>query len=117
MNIDPTLYTYSVVLERVVDGDTIVVTVDLGFGLSLNHKSVRLLEVDAPEIRGPGKEKGLAVKDLVINFLKDKKLILTSVDFDSFGRILGHVYYLEGEQWCSLNHTIIGFPEVSQYKK
>ena len=42
------MYTYKAKLDRVVDGDTIDVNIDLGFDISV-HKRVRLADIDTPE--------------------------------------------------------------------
>ena len=42
-------YVYNVVLERVVDGDTIDVTINLGFDVQLKKQRLRLHGIDTPE--------------------------------------------------------------------
>ena len=44
-------YEYHARVTQVVDGDTIVVDIDLGFNVVLSDQSVRLLGVDTPESR------------------------------------------------------------------
>src|SRR4030042_4747709 len=44
-----TPYTYFAKLERVVDGDTLLINFDLGFFINLKEK-VRLIGINAPEI-------------------------------------------------------------------
>lgn len=44
------MYEYKVVLDRVVDGDTVDVTIDLGFEVFVKER-VRLAGIDAPEVR------------------------------------------------------------------
>ena len=44
------MYTYNVEIRRVVDGDTIDVTIDLGFSVLIKER-VRLAGVDTPESR------------------------------------------------------------------
>ena len=61
------MYTYKAKLVKVVDGDTIDVTIDLGFDVSVK-KRVRFEGINAPESRTRDlKEKalGLAAKDRV----------------------------------------------------
>jgi micrococcal nuclease len=45
------LYYYEGTVVRVVDGDTIDVDVDLGFGIVLKKKRLRFLGIDTPEKR------------------------------------------------------------------
>lgn len=49
------MWTYRARLERVIDGDTLSLAVDLGFSVSI-VVSVRLDGVDAPEVRGGSSE-------------------------------------------------------------
>ena len=55
-------YNYLAVVDRIIDGDTIVITVDAGFYLKYKTQ-VRLLRVNAPETRGATREKGLETKN------------------------------------------------------
>jgi len=57
---------YDVTLIKVVDGDTVDVDIDLGFGVCLKDERVRIMGIDTPESRTRDKvEKvfGLAAKD------------------------------------------------------
>ena len=45
------MYEYKVEVLKVVDGDTIDVNIDLGFGMSYNKQRVRLMGIDTPESR------------------------------------------------------------------
>ena len=45
------MYTYRAEIVRVVDGDTVDINIDLGFGVWLNDERVRLAGVDTPESR------------------------------------------------------------------
>lgn len=74
-------YEYHAKVINVVDGDTIVVDIDLGFNVVLSNQSVRLLGVDTPESRTSDKiEKvfGLASKEYAKEFVENckKQIIL-----------------------------------------
>ena len=45
------MYEYRVKIVRVVDGDTVDVDIDLGFGVWLKKQRVRLYGIDTPESR------------------------------------------------------------------
>lgn len=47
-----TPYAYKVIVLRVIDGDTLVVDIDLGFGVWLHDQHLRLYDFDAPEVHG-----------------------------------------------------------------
>lgn len=56
------MYTYKAAVENVVDGDTLDLTIDLGFKMTTRQR-VRLAHVDTPERGQPGfKEAGDAVR-------------------------------------------------------
>jgi micrococcal nuclease len=100
------MYEYKCKILRIVDGDTVDVDIDLGFGVWLHRERVRIMGIDTPESRTRDKvEKqfGLASKQ----FLKDMlpigsmQVLKTQIDKSGedkkgkFGRILGDfkVYY------------------------
>ena len=91
------MYEYACTVERVVDGDTVDVVLDLGFDI-LNKCRVRLYGIDTPESRTRNlelKARGLLSKQ----YLKDKiesadQLVIQTKLKDSrgkFGRVLGSV--------------------------
>ena len=45
------MYEYRCKITRIVDGDTVDVDIDLGFGVWLSDERVRLAGVDTPESR------------------------------------------------------------------
>lgn len=47
---------------RVVDGDTVIVTLDLGWRVYRNDERIRVAGIAAPEIRGAERQAGLAAK-------------------------------------------------------
>lgn len=85
------MYTYKAKLDRVVDGDTIDVNIDLGFDISV-HKRVRLAGIDTPESRTRDleeKKRGLAAKDRLIEILNKGSLQVESKEVGKYGRVLG----------------------------
>jgi len=90
------MYEYRCKIVRVVDGDTVDINIDLGFGVWLNDERVRLMGVDTPESRTRDKvEKlfGYAAKAYVEAILPVGSIQqLVTKKYDSkgkFGRILG----------------------------
>ena len=45
------MYEYNVTVTKVVDGDTVDVDIDLGFGMTYKKQRVRLMGIDTPESR------------------------------------------------------------------
>lgn len=92
------MYEYKAKLVKVVDGDTVDVDIDLGFGVWLRDERVRVMGIDTPESRTRDKvEKifGLAAKDRVEELVKKDMILKTFAAKDGedmkgkFGRILG----------------------------
>jgi micrococcal nuclease len=95
-------YEYNAKVNKVVDGDTIEVDIDLGFNVRLADQKVRLLGIDTPESRtADAVEKvfGLASKDFVKHFIEsaDNWIVLRTHklndDNEKFGRLLGEVIH------------------------
>lgn len=95
-------FIYRATLERVVDGDTIDITLDLGFSTKLHKQRVRLAGIDTPESRTRDlaeKTLGLAAKDR-LQQLVTGDFLLKSLGRDKYGRILGVPYTHSGEDIC-----------------
>ena len=86
------LYTYKVnQVLRVIDGDTIVVSIDLGFNLALTQ-TIRVKGINAPEARTTNleeKARGLAAKAFAETWLHSKRLLIKTTKDDKYGRMLG----------------------------
>ncbi len=91
------MYEYKCKVTRVVDGDTVDIDIDLGFGVWLHKERVRIYGIDTPESRTRDKiEKrfGLLAKEFVKQFVKGSSVILRTQKYDAkgkFGRILGDI--------------------------
>ena len=92
------MYEYRCNIIRVVDGDTVDVDIDLGFGVWLKDERVRIMGIDTPESRTRDKvEKkfGLASKAKLKSLLGKTGVLKTQVNKNGedmkgkFGRILG----------------------------
>ena len=106
------MYIYRCKINKVVDGDTVEIDLDLGFNILLANQRVRMAGVDTPESRTANKEekergllskKKLAEKLPTGSWQKIQTMRADSND-DKFGRILG-VFILEDGK--SLNQWLI----------
>ena len=73
------MYEYRCTVDRVIDGDTVDVHIDLGFGVWLHKERIRMLGIDTPESRTRNeleKKFGLLAKNFLQKMLHDKKIIL-----------------------------------------
>jgi micrococcal nuclease len=93
------MYKYKVHVTRIVDGDTVDVDIDLGFGMIYKKQRVRLMGIDTPESRTRDLEEkfyGLQSKAFLKKLLTGSKtyrdIHLVSHDKGKFGRILGELF-------------------------
>ena len=102
------MYRYKVSVVKVVDGDTIDVDIDLGFGMSYKKQRVRMLGIDTPESRTRDlveKKFGKASKAHLKSILESGGIQLVSHDKGKFGRILGELFI--GDSSYSINQQMI----------
>lgn len=99
------MYTYNAKIIRVVDGDTVVLDIDLGFHTWKRGEHVRLLGIDTPEIRGVSDEekvRGRAAKafveDLVEQCAYDCQVVVeTKTPRDKYGRYLANIIFVQAD--------------------
>jgi micrococcal nuclease len=106
------MYEYRVrKVNKIVDGDTIDVDIDLGFNVSFSHR-VRLAGIDTPESR----TRDLAEKALGLESKKKLTALLAAAgdiiiktekpdSTEKYGRILGWLF-IDGQEQ-SVNHALI----------
>ena len=102
------MYRYKVSVVKVVDGDTIDVDIDLGFGMTYKKQRVRMLGIDTPESRTRDlveKKFGKASKAHLQSILERDDIELVSHDKGKFGRILGELFL--GDSSYSINQQMI----------
>lgn len=79
-------YEYLARVVRVIDGDTIVVDIDLGCHIWLKNEHIRFQGINAPEIRGTEKERGDLAKNAVMLWLKPGAEVLLRTELDKRGK-------------------------------
>ena len=97
------MYEYRCKILRVVDGDTVDVDIDLGFGVWMDKERVRIYGLDTPESRTRDKvEKvfGNYAKQIVKDWLPTgsiQKLVTEKDKSGKYGRILGRFKIFDAE--------------------
>jgi len=117
------MYEYNSRILRVVDGDTIDVDIDLGFGITMVNQRIRLQGVDTPESRTRDLEEkkfGLLAKRVVETYCPEGNkivLVTTKDDRGKFGRILGDfkVYDAKIDAWLMLSNALVDGGFAVQY--
>ena len=114
------MFEYKCNLVKVVDGDTVDVDIDLGFGVWLRKQRIRLYGIDTPESRTRDKvEKvyGLAAKDFLSKMLSTGEMsIKTYKDAKGkFGRILGELFMKTSVGELSVNQSLVENSHAVRY--
>lgn len=92
-------------LIKIVDGDTLRLEIDCGFGARITH-DIRLTGVDTPEARGVESHAGLWVTKQVEQWIGDERdCLIHSARFTlgKWGRCLCRVWF---DEWC-LNNRLL----------
>ena len=106
------MYQYACRINKVLDGDTVDIDLDLGFNIILANQHVRMTGIDTPESRTSNKEekpRGLLSKKKLSEQLPVgswQKITTSRPDNndDKFGRILGEFILEDG---TNVNHWLI----------
>ena len=113
------MYEYRCEVVKIIDGDTIRVDVDLGFGIWSRNETLRLYGIDTPESRTRDLEEkkyGLAAKQFLTNMLDDSGGIkLKSHGKGKFGRILGELWRTTNYADKSINEYMVEKHHAAPY--
>lgn len=83
------MFDFAARLVRVIDGDTVVMEVDVGFRLKATQR-IRLANIDTPERTEPGWRE--ATLGTITWFAEHRALRVTTYVEDTFGRWVADVY-------------------------
>jgi micrococcal nuclease len=120
------MYDYKCKVVKVVDGDTVDVDIDLGFGVWMRDERVRVMGIDTPESRTRDlveKKFGLAAKERLKGLLGKTSVLRTQVSKSGedmkgkFGRILGDfdVYCAKTDSWRPATKIMIEEGHAVEY--
>jgi micrococcal nuclease len=87
-------YRYNALVEKVIDGDTIDVTIGLGFSIYYKQR-LRLNGIDTKELSSPDPEnrkKASEARLYVVEKILNKHVELVTYKEDKYGRYLADVY-------------------------
>ncbi len=108
-------YLYDAMVTDVYDGDTLTVDIDLGLCVWVRGEKLRLNRINAPELRGDERPRGLVSRDwlrervlnqcVVIETIRDKK--------GKYGRYLAEIWL--GDE--NINDALVdaGMAEYKSY--
>ena len=84
-----TLYHYKANVESTYDGNTVRVNIDLGLKTWIMDEPIRLFGINAPELKGPERPKGLKSRDRLRELINGKEIFLETIKDTKgkFGRL------------------------------
>ncbi len=89
------LYTYRDYVSKIYDGNTITVSIELGFNAVLKGEKLRLFDINAPEVRGDSKPEGVKSRGWLRNRILNKDIIIIKTiryKKGKYGRYLSIIY-------------------------
>ncbi len=120
MSITAPAYVYRCRIEKpedVYDGDTVTVTIDLGFTINFGELTLRLYGINAPEMRGPEKVEGRKSRDWLRQRLAGREFIVQTIRDrkGKYGRYLA-IIWVDG---VNVNEEMVrlGLAEKKDYDR
>lgn len=112
------LYHYRAIVVNVYDGDTINVNIDLGLSTWINNEKIRLARINAPEIKGKERAKGIKSRDFLKDLLLNKKVIIQTIKDrkEKFGRYLAEVWLEQDGRYININDLMVE-KKLARYQK
>ena len=100
MSKSKSLYHYKALITSVVDGDTATADIDLGWSVIVKSQRLRLIGINAPEMKLPDNTSAIAARDYLSSLILNKEvLIATHKDRkEKYGRFLAEIWLQEGDE-------------------
>lgn len=114
------LYHYKAYVVEVYDGDTCTVDIDLGLSTWVRGEKIRLNRIDAPEVKGSSRAKGIQSRDALRKLVLDKEIFLQTVKDrkEKYGRYLGEIWIMDKKKgYVNVNDLLVaeGFAVYKKY--
>ncbi|MEP0861828.1 MAG: thermonuclease family protein [Ignavibacterium sp.] len=116
---DKQLYHYKAKVTSVYDGDTCTIDIDLGLHTWIRGEKIRLNRINAPELRGKERTKGLASRDFLKSLILDKEIIIETIKDakEKYGRYLGEIWLKDAEgNFININDEMVN-NKFAKYQK
>lgn len=114
------LYHYKAKVVEVYDDDTCTIDIDLGLHTWIKGEKVRLNRINAPELKGTERTKGLKSRDYLRSLILDKEIFIETIKDkkEKYGRYLGEIW-LEDDKgnFVNVNDVLVknGFAKYQKY--
>lgn len=114
------LYHYRAIVRSVYDGDTCTVDIDLGLRAWIKEEKLRLLRINAPELRGAEREAGLRSRDFLRSQIDGKEIFIETFKDrrGKYGRYLAEIWLKQDDDiWLNINDLLVeqGYAIYQEY--
>lgn len=115
-----TLYHYKAIVQNVYDGDTCTVDIDLGLHTWIKGEKLRLNRINAPEVTGKERLKGLKSKEYLKSLILNKEVFIETIKDkkEKYGRYLAEVWLEQTpDNFLNINDLMVknGFAVYKKY--
>ena len=115
-----TLYYYKAIVTSVHDGNTCTVDIDLGLNTWIRNEKLRLNRINAPELKGDERAKGLLSRDFLKGKIEGKEITIETIKDrrEKYGRYLAEVWLEEKKgKFVNINDLMVteGFAKYQKY--
>jgi micrococcal nuclease len=113
------MYEYKATVKRVIDGDSLVLDIDLGFYMFMNETKIRLYGLDTPEMNAEDPllrlQAVLATRYLYDNLPVGSKVIIKTIldKREKYGRLLATIFTEDG---FNINEGLLNNKLAISYK-
>jgi len=106
---DAELFHYTAQVQSVYDGDTCRVDIDLGLGIWIRNEKLRLMRINAPEMTGPDKARGIPSRDFLRGLIDGREIIIETVKDrrGKYGRYLAEIWIEQDGVWSNVNDALV----------
>ncbi len=102
-------YVYRATIKKIVDGDTIDVLIDVGFGIYVT-KRLRFLLIDTWEVRGEEREQGIVAKERLTELVNTAESVYIQTIMDAegkYGRVLAWIWTESKDILLNVNEILL----------
>jgi len=112
------LYFYKGLVTKVYDGDTFTIDIDLGLSTWIKGEKIRLHRINAPEVTGKEKPKGIKSRNYLRKLILNKTIYFRSIKDrkEKYGRYLAEVFIEKEGKLVNLNDEMVK-KKYAVYKK
>jgi len=114
----PRLYHYRAVFVGAYDGDSVTVDIDLGLNSWLRKQKLRLIGINAPELRGETYAAAVKSRDRVVSLCATGQMVIeTHRDkTEKYGRWLARIWVKDDTEWLCVNDLMVSEGLAVAYK-